>query len=217
MTTPTATASSVFSKPDFTLYEYTHSGNSYKALLTAHLLSIPLHRVFIDITKGESRTPEFLARSSSGQVPLLQLTDGSYLSQSHAIIGFLAHGSDLIPTEQIELAQMQQWMNFEQYNLETAVGVLRYRLFSAGQSQEELGELYQQLLTKGYAALDVLELGLLNNEFLVAKRFTLADIALYAYTHCAEEGTLSLANYPNIQRWIGNVEAIPNFKALHDF
>lgn len=203
--------------PHLTLYEYSHSGNSYKVLLTAALLDIALNRVFIDITQGQSRTAEFLAINPAGQVPLLQLEDGSYLSQSHAIIWYLASGSDLIPRERKEVALVQQWMNFEQYNLEVSIGVLRYRLFSAGQSIASLGPLYPQLRDKGYAALDVLEKGLDWQDFLVANRFTLADIALYAYTHCTSESSLSLENYPNIRKWIARVETVQGFRHLDSF
>ncbi len=200
-----------------TLYEYTHSGNSYKVLLTAELLHIPLRRVFVDIVKGESRTEEFLAMNPAGQVPLLRLADGSFLSQSHAIIWYLASGSHLIPTDRTALASVLQWMSFEQYNLEPSIGVLRYKIYSAGMSKQELSDIYDGLFEKGHAALGVLELALTHSSFLVEERFTLADIALFGYTHCTEQSSLSLEDYPNIRRWLERVKSIENFASLESF
>ncbi len=193
----------------YRLYDYLPSGNGYKVRLVCKYLRIPYELVEMNIPRGATRTPEFLAKNPDGRIPLLELGSGQFLAESHAIIQFLAEDSDLIPDEKLERARMWQWLCFEQYNLEPNLGTARFWLTSLHKTPAELGDLLTEKLTKGHAALSVLERGLEGHEFLVAQRYSLADISLYAYTHVAEEGGFSLAAYPNIRAWIARIAAQP--------
>jgi glutathione S-transferase len=193
----------------YTVYDYLPSGNGYKVRLVCRRLNIPYRLVEMDITKGATRTPEFLAKNPNGRIPLLEVPGKGYLSESHAIITYLAEGSDLIPADAWDRAQMNQWLSFEQYNLEPNVGTVRFWRNSLKKTPEELGEKLTQKAALGHEALKVLERGLTGKRFLVADRFSLADIALFAYTHVAPEGKFSLADYPAIRSWIARVQAEP--------
>ncbi len=194
---------------EYTLYDYLPSGNGYKVRLTAKRLDIPYRLVSMDIKHGATRTAEFLAKNPNGRIPLLEVPGRGFLAESHAIIGFLARGSELYPDDSWECAQLWQWLCFEQYNLEPNVGTVRFWLTSLHKSAAELGERLTEKLAKGHEALGVLERGLESKRFLVGDRFTLADIALYAYTHVAPEGGFSLDAYPNIRGWLERVAAEP--------
>jgi len=192
-----------------TLYEDPISGNCYKIRLVAAHLGIPLQRVKMDITKGVTRTSEFLVLNPNGRVPLLQLENGRTLSESHAIIWYLAEGSQLIPDDKFARAKVLQWMSFEQYNLEPNVATLRFLMAYKGQSKEDLGPVYDAKYKAGWEALSVLEQGLEGRDWLVGDAMTLADIALYGYVHVAEEGPFSLADYANIRSWCARIAARP--------
>ncbi len=192
---------------ELTLYDYLPSGNGYKVRLTARRLNIPYRLVQMDIKHGATRSPDFLAKNPNGRIPLLEVPGRGFLSESHAIISFLAEGSDLIPSDPWERARMWQWLSFEQYNLEPNIGTARFWLTSLHKTPAELGERLTEKITKGHEALAVLEAGLRKQSFLVADRFTLADIALYAYTHVAPEGGLPLDAYPGILAWMARVAA----------
>lgn len=189
----------------YTLYDYLPSGNGYKVRLTAKHLKIPYRLVQMDIVRGATRTPEFLAKNPNGRIPLLEVPGRGYLSESHAIISFLADGTELIPRDAWQRAQLWQWLCFEQYNLEPNIGTARFWLTSLHKTPADLGERLTEKTTKGHEALAVLERGLAGKPFLVADRFTLADIALYAYTHVAPEAGLDLDTYPAIRAWITRV------------
>src|SRR5262245_15029754 len=192
-----------------TLYDYLPSGNGYKVRLVLKQLNIPYRLVELDIKVGATRTPEFLAKNPNGRIPLLEIPVHGFLAESHAIISYLADGSPLIPSSRIDRAHMWHWMCFEQYNLEPNVGTVRFWLTSLKKTPAELGEKLTDKLTRGNEALGVLEQGLANRRFLVADQYSLADIALYAYTHVAPEGGFSLERYPNIRRWIDRVASQP--------
>jgi glutathione S-transferase len=195
--------------PQYTLYDYLSSGNGYKVRLTAKYLKIPYRLVEMDITKGATRTAEFLAKNPNGRIPLLEVPGRGFLWESHAIIGFLAEGTELMPADRWARANIWRWLCFEQYNLEPNVATIRFWLKNLKKTAAQLGERLTEKFEKGYEALGVLELGLEGREFLVADRFTLADIALYAYTHVAPEGGVSLDAYPNIRAWMARVAAQP--------
>ena len=197
-----------------TLYDYLPSGNGYKVRLVLKKLGVPYRLVQVDIKKGETRTPEFLGMNPNGRIPLLQVEGHGFLSESHAIIAYLAEGSNLVPAERIDRARMWQWLSFEQYNLEPNIGTARFWLHSLGKTPAELGDRLTEKVDKGYQALAVLERGLDGREFLVAGQFTLADVGLYAYTHVAEEGGFSLAKYPNVRRWLVNVSSQPGHSLI---
>jgi glutathione S-transferase len=189
----------------FTLYDYLPSGNGYKVRLTAKHLKIPYRLVEMDIKHGATRTPEYLAKNANGRIPLLEIPGEGFLAESHAIISFLADGTSLIPVDPWQRALMWQWLCFEQYNLEPNIGTARFWLTSLHKTPEELGEKLEEKMIKGHEALAVLERGLLDKPFLVGDHYSLADIALYAYTHVAAEGGFGLDDYPNILGWIGRI------------
>ena len=193
----------------YTLYDYLPSGNGYKVRLVCKRLGIPYRLVQMDITRGATRTPEFLAKNPNGRIPLLEVPGRGYLAESHAIIGFLADGTELIPGDAWQRAQLWQWLCFEQYNLEPNIGTARFWLTSLHKTPLELGERLIEKTAKGREALDVLERGLADKTFLVADRFTLADIALYAYTHVAPEAGLDLDAYPAVRAWLSRVSSQP--------
>jgi glutathione S-transferase len=196
-------------KSQLTLYDYLPSGNGYKVRLTAKYLNISYRLVEVDITQGATRTSEFLAKNPNGRIPLLEVPGRGFLWESHAIISFLAEDSQLMPADPWDRANVWRWLCFEQYNLEPNVATIRFWVKILHKTAAQLGERLTEKLSKGYEALGVLELGLDGREFLVADRFTLADIALYAYTHVAPEGGVSLDAYPNIRAWMARVAAQP--------
>jgi glutathione S-transferase len=193
----------------YRLYDYLPSGNGYKARLVLRQLGLPYELVELDIKHGETRTPEFLAKNPNGRIPLLEIPGQGFLSESHAIISYLAEGSSLIPADRLDRARMWQWLCFEQYNLEPNIGTVRFWIGSLHRTEAELGDKLVEKRRNGEAALAVLEQGLTGRTFLVGERYSLADIALYAYTHVAPEGGFSLEPYPAIRAWCGRVAAQP--------
>jgi glutathione S-transferase len=193
----------------YRLYDYLPSGNGYKVRLVLRQLGLAYELVELDIKRGATRTPEFLARNPNGRIPLLEMPGRGYLAESHAIIWYLAEGSPLVPQDRLERARMWQWMCFEQYNLEPNIGTARFWIASLGKTEAELGEKLEEKRRNGNAALAVLEQGLAGRDFLVGGGYSLADIALYAYTHVAPEGGFPLDSYPAISAWCGRVAAQP--------
>jgi glutathione S-transferase len=189
----------------YRLYDYLPSGNGYKARLVLKQLGLPYELIELDIRTGATRTGDFLAKNPNGRIPLLEVPGKGFLPESHAIISYLAEGTRLIPADPFERARMWQWMCFEQYNLEPNIGTLRFWL-KLGRTRAELGEKLVEKKKNGYAALDVLEESLRDREYLAAGQYSLADIALYAYTHVAHEGGFDLAPYPAIRAWCERVE-----------
>jgi glutathione S-transferase len=193
----------------YRLYDYLPSGNGYKVRLVLRQLGLPYELVELDIKHGATRTPEFLAKNPNGRIPLLEIPGRGFLAESHAILWYLAEGSALVPTDPLDRARMWQWMCFEQYSLEPNIGTARFWIASLGRSEAELGEKLEEKRRSGHAALAVLEQGLTGREFLVGDRYTLADVALYAYTHVAPEGGFALDAYPAIRAWCARVAAQP--------
>ncbi len=187
------------------LHQMTGSGNCYKVLLALAQLRRPCEIVELDIRTGVTRTPGFLALNPNGRVPLLELDDGTTLAESNAILFYLAEGTELFPEDRLARARVLQWMFFEQYSHEPYIATTRYwiRFLDAGDRFAEHRE-------KGHAALAVLEQQLAERDFLV-DRYSIADIALFAYTHVAHEGGFDLAPYPAIRAWLDRVRATPGF------
>lgn len=200
----------------YRLYDYLPSGNGYKVRLVLKRLRIPYEFVEIDIVNGGSRTPDFLARNPNGRIPLLEVPGKGHLPESHAIISFLADGSDLIPAAPFERARMWHWMCFEQYQLEPSIGTVRFWLHTLRKTRAELGEKLIEKKKSGYAALDVLEEGLRDRKYLVDDRCSLADISLFAYTHMAQEGGFDLQPYPNVRRWCDRIASEPGWAPITD-
>lgn len=189
----------------YQVYGMAESGNCYKVKLLLTQLGLAYRWQETDTRQGATHTPEYLALNPAGKVPLLVLDDGRTLPESNAILCYLAEGSALWPVDRFARAQVLQWMFFEQYSHEPYIAVARaIRRFFPGR-EAELPALWQ----KGYLALDVLEQHLRRHDYLVAERYTVADIALYAYTHAAAEGGFELTRYPAIQEWLQRVAAEP--------
>lgn len=191
------------------LYDYLPSGNGYKCRLVMKALGMPYELKEMNIVAGATRTPEYLAINPNGKIPLLIVPGRGPIAESHAIIAYLAEGSALIPSDPYERALMWQWMCFEQYQLEPGVGTVRFWLKSLKKSPADFGERYQERFQRGADALAVLEKQLTGRRWLVGDRVTLADIALFSYTHVAEEAGYRLADYPAIGAWIANFKALP--------
>ncbi|MGH8250763.1 MAG: glutathione S-transferase family protein [Steroidobacteraceae bacterium] len=193
----------------FVLYDYLPSGNGYKCRLVMKALGMPYRLVQMNIVAGASRTPEFLAINPNGKIPVLMVPGRGPLAESHAIIGYLAEGSTLVPADAFERALMWQWMNFEQYQLEPGIGTLRFWLQSLKKQPEDFGERYTERFQRGAGALAVLERGLGGRHWLVGDAVTLADVALFAYTHVADEAGYRLADFPAIGAWISRFKTLP--------
>ena len=194
-------------------HEDVRSGNCYKIRLTAALLGLPLERRHYDIMRGETRTPEFLANvNANGRIPVLQVGN-RFLPESNAACWYLAEGSALIPADGWDRADMLRWMFWEQYNHEPNLATLRFWLYFVGEAN--LTELQRMQLpakrAAGEDALALMDAHLAGRDWFVGSSVTLADIALYAYTHVAEDAGIALADYPDVLAWLRRVEAQPGF------
>lgn len=192
----------------YRVYGDIRSGNCYKVKLVMSELELPHEWVHVDILEGESRTPEFLAMNPNGKIPLLDLGDGRHLAESNAIIAYLADGTALLPVDRFHRALVLQWMFFEQYSHEPYIATSRFIVRYLGNPPERRADLDARR-EPGYRALDVLERQLATREFLTGDHYTIADIALYAYTHVAEEGGFDLRRYPRIRQWLERVRTRP--------
>jgi glutathione S-transferase len=188
------------------LYGDSISGNCYKLQLACSQLDIDYTWHEVDIMAGESRTDEFLAMNPNGKVPLMALPGGQYLSESNAILCYLADDSSLAGNDRFERANVLRWMFFEQYSHEPYIATSRFIIQYLGRPEEREGDL-ESRRGGGYMALDIMEQELCDNDFIANDRYSIADIALYAYTHVAEEGGFDLDSYPQINAWLRRVEA----------
>ncbi len=198
----------------YRLFNYQSSGNCYKIRLLMAQLGIGFESVPIDILNKESRTTEFLAINPNGRVPVLQIDD-KYLPESNAALWYLAENTDFIPTDRFERAQTLQWMFFEQYSHEPYIATVRYWISILKDKNGHLDKIKERM-PLGYAALDVMEKHLSENDYFVGNRYTIADIALYAYTHVAEEGEFDLSSYKNINRWFVDVQAQKGYVTISE-
>ncbi len=192
------------------LFDYLDSGNGFKVRLLLSQLGQKYHWTNVDIDKGETRTPAFLKRNPNGRIPTLELDDGTNLFESNAILWYLAEGSRFVPATQLGRAQVLQWMFFEQYSHEPYVATPRYIVRHLPADSPRRAELPGRL-EKGRAALEVMEGHLATRQFFVNERYSIADIALYAYTHVAPDGGLDLGAYPKVREWLARVAAQPGY------
>ncbi|MFF7061257.1 glutathione S-transferase N-terminal domain-containing protein [Pseudomonas sp. NPDC008258] len=192
----------------YKVYGDYQSGNCYKVKLMLSLLGHSYEWHPVDILKGETETPEFLAMNPNGKVPVLALEDGSYLWESNAILNFLADGSEFLPSEPRLRTQVLQWQFFEQYSHEPYIAVARFIQFYLGLPDDRLEE-YRKLHKGGYKALKVMERQLQMTPYLVGEQYSIADVALYAYTHVAQQGGFDLADYPAVRAWLERVSSHP--------
>jgi glutathione S-transferase len=193
----------------YTLYSMQRSGNSYKVRLAFAQLRVPHKLVELDILKGETRTPDFLAKNPNGRVPLLEVAPGRYLAESNAILWYVGDGTRLLPGDPIRRAEALQWMFFEQHSLEPNLGTARFWLTMVKGGRELQSHGLDDWMEKGYEALGVMEKHLQSYRFFVDDRYTIADIALYAYTHVAHESDYDLTTFPQIRAWLKRVAAEP--------
>ncbi len=201
-----------------TLHESAVSGNCYKVRLLLAQLGIPVRRVEFDIDAlkaGKTHSDAFLAMNPEGRVPVAELEDGSFLPESNAILCYFAEGTPLLPADRLERAHVLRWLFWEQYSHEPYIAVVRawrcYFGIPAGREAE-----LPVREARGYTALDILERTLDGRPFLVGERYTIADIAIYAYSHVAHEGGFEMARYPAVAAWLGRVAAQPGHVKITD-
>ncbi len=196
----------------YTVYGDLISGNCYKVQLVLEHLGIKYQWKHTDIMAAETQSTEFLAKNPVGKIPLLETANGRYLSESNAIMCYLAEGRNLIPIDAFDRAQMMQWLFWEQYSHEPFIATSRFIILFAGRPTAREQEL-QAKRTGGLAALERMDSHLAEQDYF-ASQYSLADIALYAYTHVADEADFSLDPYANIRSWIERVENQPGFVAM---
>jgi len=191
------------------LYDYLPSGNGYKVRLLLTQLGIAFERVELDIIKGQTRTPEFLRKFPNGRIPAVELDDGRLLFESNAIILYFAEGTPFLPADRFQRAQIFQWLFFEQYSHEPYVASVRFLVMYPQVADPRRAILESLMRPRGYDALGVMEAHLKSREWFVGERYTIADIALYAYTHVADEGGFDLDGYPSVRAWLALVKSQP--------
>ena len=198
----------------YKLYSMQRSGNSYKVRLALALLNAPYQAIEVDILRGESRTPDFLEKNPSGQVPLLEVADGRYLAESNAILWYVCGGTSLAPESRVERAEALQWMFFEQHALEPNIGAAYFWLSLVKGGRDLQTHALEDWMERGYAALQVMENHLKTRAYFAAGQLTVADIALYGYTHVADRCDFDLATFPAIRSWLRRVEQTPGFVTM---
>ena len=199
----------------FKVYGDYRSGNCYKVKLMLHLLGKEYQWIAIDILKGETQSEAFLAKNPNGKIPVLELEDGTCLWESNAILNFLADGSEFLPSEPRLRTQVLQWQFFEQYSHEPYIAVARFIQFYLGMPEDRVDE-YKSLQKGGHKALKVMEKQLQETPYLVGDQYSIADVALYAYTHVAHEAGFLLNDYPKIRAWLERVASHPRHVPMID-
>lgn len=192
------------------LYDDPMSGNGYKVRLLLSHLGLSYQYIPIDILRGESRTEAFLQKNLNGRIPVLELDDGSHLAESNAILYFLSQGTEYWPAERYTQAQVMQWLFFEQYSHEPNIATPRFWLKTGILDDTPFNtELLTQKQRAGNQALAVMNQHLASHTFFVSEGYSIADIALYAYTHVAGEGGFELSQYPAVVAWLQRVREQP--------
>ena len=190
------------------LYDSSRSGNCYKVRLLLTLLGIHFERIHVDVVDRSNRLDLLGDKNPALRVPTLQLDDGTYLAESNAILWYFADGTRYLPNDRLERARVLQWMFFEQYDVEPNLAVARFWISILGKRDEYAGAL-EDKWKAGYRALDGMERHLDGRLFLAGDRFSIADIALYAYVHVADEGGFDLGPYPSVRAWLARVAGQP--------
>jgi len=197
------------------LYDFLPSGNGYKVRLALRWLDIPFEYHEVDILKGESRTPSFLAKNAFGQVPVLELDDGTCLRESTAILVHLTEGTPLLPSDRLLRTRVLEWIGFEQTHVDGVISRARFRrMYPAAIPTRD--EEFVAWYAEGREALRILDDHLRAGTFLVDERFTIADIALYAYTHCADQGGFDLAPYAALPAWFSRIRREHGYLPIDD-
>ncbi|RAM50462.1 MAG: glutathione S-transferase family protein [Hapalosiphonaceae cyanobacterium JJU2] len=197
------------------LYDFLPSGNGYKIRLLLSQIGMPFERIEVNILKHETRTPEFLSKNPNGKIPVLEIEPGKYLAESNAILVYLSEGTEFLPYDRFLRSQVMQWLFFEQCSLKPFISPLRFWISILGKA-EEYKEAIEEKHESGYAALKLMENHLQSHNFFVNERYTIADIALFAHTHVAEEGGYDLQPFPAIQAWIERVKTQPRYISIKE-
>ena len=192
------------------IYGDSKSGNCYKIQLLCAEMRVDYDWEEVDIIAGDTRTPQFLAMNANGKIPLLALPDGRYLPESNAILFYLADGSVFFAGDAYARAEILQWMFFEQYSHEPNIATSRFIIKYLGNPADRQTSLEEKKVG-GYKALEIMEQQLRRHAFIAGDKYTIADIALFAYTHVADEGGFSLEDYPAIREWITTIKGRPNY------
>jgi glutathione S-transferase len=193
------------------LYDHPASANCMKARIALRQLEMPFEPVTVDLFKRETRTPEHMARNPDGRVPVLELDSGAMLPESGAILLYLAEDTALLPGDRLERARVHQWMFFEQNQIESSLAVARFLVLTG--RAEKYRAVTDSLVARGHAALSSLARGLADDRpFVCGDPYTVADIALYAYVHCAHEAGADAREHGTIGAWLDRVEATPGFE-----
>ncbi|MGB0937130.1 MAG: glutathione S-transferase family protein [Colwellia sp.] len=192
------------------IYGDIQSGNCYKVKLLTSLLTIKHEWVEVDILAGETQKSSYLSKNPNGKIPLLELDDGTVISESNAILNYLASSTSLVGTCRFTVAKVLQWQFFEQYSHEPYIAVARFIAKYLGLPEDRVSE-YQAKQEGGHKALKVMEEQLKVTPYLVGSELTIADISLYGYTHVADEGGFDLSAYPSIKQWISRIKNTPNY------
>ncbi|SCA56265.1 Glutathione S-transferase, N-terminal domain protein [Candidatus Terasakiella magnetica] len=198
-----------------TLYSNQGSGNCYKVRLLLHQLGYEFETREMDVVAGACQSDEFKAINPAGQVPALVLDEGMVLCQSNAILLHFADETQYMAMDYFDKSLTYQWLFWEQYSHEPALAVARYSMHYLGQSEAEDPRL-PMLWQKGYQALDVMEKHLCDQDFFVGNRYSIVDIALFAYSHVADQGGFDLAAYPKVSAWIDRVKSQPRWKSMDE-
>jgi glutathione S-transferase len=198
----------------YKLYSMRRSGNCYKVRLALAQLDIAHELIEIDILKGETRTPEFLALNPSGHVPVLEVASGRHIAESNAILWYVAGHTPLVPDDRADRAEMLQWMFFEQHSLESNLGAAYFWLTLVKGGRDLQQHALEDWMQEGYRALGVMEKHLARHAFFAANTYTVADIALYAYTHVAHLCDYDLSTFPALRAWLARVASQPGHIAM---
>jgi glutathione S-transferase len=200
----------------YRLHNNMSSGNAYKVRLLLAQLGIPFELVEYDIDRAETRTPDFLAKNPNGRIPLLELSPGRFLAESNAILCYLAEDTQFMPADRLQRAQVMQWLFFEQYNHEPNIATVRFWITHKVEITEFRRIALPVKRHDGVAALGVMEQHLTGRDWFAGTAYSIADIALYAYTHVADEGGFDLEPFPAIRAWMERVAAEPGHVPITD-
>ncbi|MFC1664182.1 glutathione S-transferase family protein [Pseudomonadota bacterium] len=195
------------------IYGDRQSGNCYKIKLLTSILDIEHEWMHMDILAGDTRTGDYLIKNPNGKIPLLELDDGRILSESNAILNYLADGSDLLPVDKFKRAKCLQWQFFEQYSHEPYIAVARFIAKYLGLPEEKKAE-YEAKQEGGHKALSVMEKQLVETRYLIDDSLSIADISLYGYTHVAHEGGFDMSKYLAITAWMDRIAAHPKYVTM---
>jgi glutathione S-transferase len=192
------------------LYDHPASSNCMKARILLRQLELPFERVTVDLFTGETRTPEHFGRNADGRIPVLELDSGETIPESGAILHHLAGGTPYLPDDRLARTRVLQWLLFEQNRIEAELSYARFLKLS-GRS-EQIPEAFANRLERGTDALAALDRGLSDDRDFIADHYSIADIALYGYVHCAGDAGVDLGAYEGVVAWLGRVEAQPRFE-----